>query len=126
MLNLMTRGFQLFAAANCAKPTLFGIPSWYSYLNLTYNSLTKTCDIKGFVVPGSFINVGLAILDMALHVAGLVAVGFVIYGGILLITSRGEPDKAAQARQAIINALVGLAITLIAVAVVGFLGSRLG
>ena len=125
MFNLIANGSQFFAAA-CGKPTLFGIPSWYSYLDLQYNGVTKTCDIVNFVVTGSFINVALALLDMALHVAGLVAIGFVIYGGILMITSRGEPDKFAQARGTIINALAGLAITLISVALVSFLGARLG
>lgn len=125
MFNLLITGTHYFGLS-CGKPTLFGIPSWYSYLQLQANNVTNTCDIVNFSVPGSFINIALAILDMALHLAGLVAVGFVIYGGIQLITSRGEPDGMSQARQTIINALVGLAITLIAVAVVGFLGARLG
>lgn len=125
MFNLLLNGYHYFGLS-CGKPTLFGIPSWYSYLDLRVNNITNTCDITNFKVPGSFINIGLAILDMALHLAGLVAVGFVIYGGIQLITSRGEPDGMVQARQTIVNALVGLAITLIAVAVVGFLGARLG
>lgn len=123
-MDLFVRGLSYFAA--CGKPTLFGIPSWYSYLDLQQNSVTGTCDVVNFNVPGSFINIGLAILDMALHLAALVAVGFVIYGAFLLVMSRGEPDKAAQGRQAIINALVGLVIALIAVGVVGFLGTKLG
>jgi hypothetical protein len=125
MFNLLFTATHYFGLT-CGKPTLFGIPSWYSYLPLKVNTVTNTCDISAFNVPGDFINIGLAILDMALHLAGLVAVGYVIYGGIQLITSRGEPDGMASARQTIINALAGLAITLIAVAVVGFLGARLG
>jgi lysylphosphatidylglycerol synthetase-like protein (DUF2156 family) len=125
MFNLLLTGTQYFGVS-CGKPTLFGIPSWYSYLQLQANSVTNTCDIVNFNVPASFLNIGLAILDMALHIAGLVAVGFVIYGAIQLITSRGEPDGMSRARQTIINALAGLAITLIAVAVVAFLGARLG
>lgn len=127
MFNSLITGIQYFGLT-CGKPTLFGIPSWYSYLQLKVNTAVtpNTCDIVNFSVPGSFINIALAILDMALHLAGLVAVAFVIYGAIQLITSRGEPDGMSQARQTIINALVGLAITLIAVAVVGFLGAKLG
>lgn len=127
MLNVLISSFHYFGLS-CGKPTLFGIPSWYSYLQLQQSNLTKppSCMIVNFNVPGSFINIGLAILDMALHLAALVAVGFVIYGGIQLITSRGEPDGMVQARQTIINALVGLVITMIAVGVVAFLGARLG
>ena len=125
MFNVLLNSLQT-VAITCSKPALFGVPSWYSYLDLQANNLTKTCDIVNFSVPGSFINIGLALLDMALHLAGLVAVGFVIYGGIQMIMSRGEADKSAQARETVINALVGLAITLIAVALVGFLGAKLG
>lgn len=125
MFNLFLISSKYFGLT-CGKPTLFGIPSWYSYLPLKANPVTNTCDISQFNVPGDFLNIGLAILDMALHLAGLIAVGYVIYGGIQLISSRGEPDGMANARQTIINALVGLAITLIAVAVVAFLGARLG
>lgn len=127
MFNVLIKSSH-YLALSCGKPTLFGIPSWYSYLQLQQSTITTppTCEIVNFIVPGSFINIALAILDMALHVAGLVAVGFVIYGGIQLITSRGEPDGMSRARQTIINALIGLAITLIAVGVVGFLGARLG
>lgn len=125
MMDVFTRGTHYFAACTSGT-TLFGIPSWYSYLTVKTNPVTKTCDVVNFQVPGSFLNIGLAILDMALHLAAIVAVGFVIYGGILLVMSRGEPDKAAQGRQAIINALIGLVITIIAVGFVGFLGSKLG
>lgn len=126
MMDTFVRGIQVFAA--CGKPTLLGIPSWYSYLDVTTDKVTGACEInyKTFKVPGSFLNIGLAILDMALHAAALVAVAFVIYGGIQLITSRGEPDKAAKARETIIAALVGLAITIVAIPFVAFLGSRLG
>ncbi len=127
MLNELIGSFHYFGLS-CGKPNLFGIPSWYSYLQLQKINLTNppTCMIVNFSVPGSFINIGLAILDMVLHLAGLVAVGFVIYGGIQLITSRGEPDGMVRARQTIINALVGLVITMVAVGVVAFLGARLG
>lgn len=127
MFNILISGSH-YVGLSCGKPSLFGIPSWYSYLQLQETHLTKppSCMITNFIVPGSFINIGLALLDMALHVAGLVAVGYVIYGGILLITSRGQPEEMVKARQTILNALVGLVITLVSVGVVGFLGARLG
>ena len=125
MMDVFTRSTHYFAACSSGT-TLFGIPSWYSYLTVKTNPVTKTCDVVNFQVPGSFINIGLALLDMALHIAAIAAVAYVIYGGILLVMSRGEPDKAAQGRQAIINALIGLVIALISVGLVGFLGNKLG
>lgn len=115
-------------AAGCGTPGFFGFPRWYSYLQLQVNPLTHACDIVpgSFHVPGSFVLVALALLDIALRLAGLVTIGFVIYGGIQYILSQGQPEKTAAAQSTVINALAGLAISLVAVALVSFLGSKLG
>lgn len=69
--------------------------------------------------------IGFGILDIVIRIAGLVAVGFVVYGGVLYVLSRGEPDKAKKALGTIINALIGLVIAVVAAAIVAFLGDRL-
>lgn len=51
----------------------------------------------------------LNIVENLIQIAGFVAVGFVIYGGFLFMTSTGEPDKAASARKTITRALIGAA-----------------
>lgn len=50
---------------------------------------------------------------------------FVIVGAAKYITSQGEPDRAKQARDSIINALIGLAIAIVAAGVVSFIGNKL-
>jgi hypothetical protein len=99
----------------------FGLPSWYEYLTLN----PKTCDIVRFKVPGDLILIGLALVDMLLHIAGLAAVVFVIYGGIQYTTSQGSPDATAKAQNTIVNALIGLALAVVAIAFVSFLGKRI-
>lgn len=69
--------------------------------------------------------IGFGVLDILIRIAGLVAVGFVVYGGVLYVLSRGEPDKAKKALGTIINALIGLVIAVVAAAIVAFLGGRL-
>ena len=125
MVGFFTTNLHLFAAG-CAPPGFFGLPSWYSYLQLQENPLTHTCDVVNFAVPGGFLLILLAVLDILLHLAGLVAIGFVIYGAIQYITSQGEPEKTAKAQSTIIDALIGLVIALISVGVVSFLGKQLG
>ena len=121
---------QLFSAltANrlCQEPSFFGLVPWYHYLNVD-----NRCNIKSFTFlkageSGDIPLVLLAVVDDLLRIAGLVAVGFVIYAGIQYITSQGEPDKTAKAQSAIINALVGLAVSIVAVGVVTYIGGRLG
>jgi hypothetical protein len=122
---------QNFAAA-CADHTFLGLIPWYHYLTLVQDSATNTCKITNFddtaKVLGSqspFLLIGLAILDDLIRVAALVAVGFVIYGGIQYVTSQGSPDSTNKARQTIINALVGLVLAVVAASLVSFIGGRL-
>lgn len=53
----------------------------------------------------------------AYTVAGLVAVAFVIYGGIKYVISQGDPGKTRSATQTIVYAVVGLIVVLIAAAI---------
>jgi uncharacterized membrane protein len=75
--------------------------------------------------PNDLPLIGLAILDDLLRVAGIVAIAFVIYGGITYVISQGEPDKTKQAMSTILNALIGLAVTIVAVAFISFIGNQL-
>lgn len=121
MMNI----FELFGAASCYK-TFFGLKPWYQYLNLD-----SQCEIVNFNIfpaggKGSDIPlVLLAVVDDLLRIAGIVAVGFVIYGAFQYVASQGNPDAVARAQNTVINALIGMAIAIIAVATVSFIGGRL-
>lgn len=65
-------------------------------------------------------SVVLNILNTTYAVAGVVAVGFIIYGGITYATSLGEPAKVKQGTMALIYSIVGLIIVLIAAAITNF------
>ncbi len=55
--------------------------------------------------------------NWAYTVAGLVAVAFIIYGGIKYVISQGDPGKTRSATQTIIYAVVGLIVVLMAAAI---------
>ncbi len=116
---------QAYAVGGC-HPTLFGLKAWYYYL-----TVDAKCNLVGFnFLPSNgksdLLLIGLAIVDDLLTLAGLAAVGFVIYGGILFITSQGSPEQTAKARNTIQNALIGLVISILSVAMVSYFGSRIG
>lgn len=54
-------------------------------------------------------------------VAGIVAVVFIVKGGIEYVISRGDPSKVQKATRALIYAVVGLVIVLLAAAVTTFI-----
>lgn len=114
-----------FAAveAACATNTFFGFPHWYEYLDV--KKVNGTCQVLDFEIPGDLLLVGLAVVDMLLRLAGMVAIGFAVYGAIKYITSQGEPDGVKQAQHTITNALIGVVIALLAAAIVSFIGNRL-
>jgi ABC-type branched-subunit amino acid transport system permease subunit len=114
-----------FAAVACPMHTFFGLPTWYKYLPYGPDSVTNRCEVNVANI-GQYWLIGLAILDMLVRVAGMVAIGYVVYGGFVYITSRGEADKIAAGRQTILNALVGVVIAVTAAAVIGFIGHTLG
>lgn len=59
-----------------------------------------------------------AILTWVLVVAGSIAVFYLIYGGILYITAGGDGEKATKGRTAVINAIIGIAVILLALVIV--------
>jgi hypothetical protein len=105
------------------------IPKWYAYLKygtdpLDPNHCKILIDFSGNGILG-LLPVGLAIIEILTTLAGVVAVGFVIYGGVRYVLSQGEPENTAAARSTIINALIGAVIAAIASAIVAFIGKSL-
>ena len=97
-----------------------------------YDGLTKDdCSIKD---PGSdadsqanFIwKIALNIVDDLLQLIGYTTIGYIMYGGFLMMTSNGAPDKAARGRKTIMSAAIGLVIALASVALVNFISSKIG
>jgi hypothetical protein len=119
--------FNLLALDSCQKGHDFlGLIPWYHYLPA---DRFEGCDIKHFEVLGSNSDIPLvllAVVDDLLRIAAIVAVAFVIVGSIQLITSQGNPEDTGKAQSTIVNALIGLAVAIIAAAFVSFLGHKLG
>lgn len=121
MINLISQ-----FAAPC-KGNFFGLTPWYEYLKL--NSKCEVVNFNIFPSGGETSDVPLillAVTDSLLRLAGMVAVAFVIYGAFQYVTSQGEPERSARAQSTILNALIGLAVALIAVAAISFVGRRIG
>lgn len=127
MLFFLANISYFFAAAGEActlpKKLFFGLPPWWQYLEIKKDELDRCAPV--FKFPDDILPVGLAIVDMLLRLAGLVAIVAVIAAGVGYITASGQVEKTVQARQRIYNALIGLVIVAVASGVVAFLGNRL-
>lgn len=54
------------------------------------------------------------VIDLMLWVAGIAAVIYLLYAGILYITSAGDETKAEKGRKGIMNAVIGIVIITLA------------
>lgn len=104
--------------------TFFFFPSWWKYLKGQKDPIGICAPHVNF--PGDFWLIGLAVLDMLLRLAGFVAVLSIILAGAQLVTAEGNPEKATNARNRLINSLIGLAIAVSAIAFVAFVGAHVG
>jgi len=107
------------AASDCAGRFL-GFPTWYRGLT----DAPPDCNIK---TPsdsgglGNFIwHIGLNIVEIILVAIAYIATAYFLYGGLLFIVSRGNPDGATRARSTILNAIIGLIISMASIALVNF------
>lgn len=135
------------AATGACNKGFFGLVPWYKYIRgefkYTESKMTQlnrgsgNCEIKCFNILSSPVAndcgkkssdipyVLLAIVDNVLRIAGLVAVAFVLIGSVKYIASQGNPEDTANAQSTIINALIGLAVAIVAVSLISFIGSRI-
>jgi hypothetical protein len=60
-----------------------------------------------------------------LFVAGIVASIFIVYGGFRYVLSQGNPDQTKVAKDAVLNAVIGLVITILAAVIVRFVAAEL-
>lgn len=67
----------------------------------------------------------LKIINIALAVAGLIAVLFLIIGGFRYITSAGNEETAEQAKKIIINAIIGVVVIILSFVIVRVISNAL-
>jgi len=121
-------------AANCEKKTFLGIKPWYHYLQLEERTIggesfcevsyPKSSDNK-VDVSRTIILVSLAVIDILMGIAGLVAFIFIVVSGFKFVLAQGDTGKEKSARESLFNAVIGLVIALVAIGVVSFIGNTL-
>ncbi len=87
-----------------------------------FKEITKKCGTnetgggESSSVPATVRN----IINALLYIAGIAAVVIIVIGGIRFVTSEGDAQKTAKARDVIVNAVIGLVLGVLAYAAVNF------
>ncbi|MGE5392774.1 MAG: hypothetical protein ACM3NH_03460 [Candidatus Saccharibacteria bacterium] len=65
------------------------------------------------------------IINIALAIAGLIAVFFLIIGGFRYITAAGNEDSSEQAKKIILNAIIGIVVIILSFVIVRVISNAL-
>ena len=106
----------------CKDSMFFGLPTWYKYLP---REPKPPCEVKINEIK-DFTLILLAVVEILIRVSALIALGYIIWGGIKYTTSQGSPEGTKAAKDTIANALIGFIITVTATALITLLAQRLG
>jgi len=114
-----------------SRPVLFlGLPRWYEYLEGKYDDENRcipqlSTKQDGSIDLSSIWLIGLAVIEILLRVAGIIAIFMIILAGFRYMTSQGNPENTKAARNTIQNAMIGMAIAIFASVTVGFVARLL-
>ena len=109
----------------CRDPKVFGLDAWYSGLRCKNGEIAQS-NFQGDNLAETIGKIAAVVVKDLLFIAGFVAVGFVIYGGFLMVTSAGNPGAVEKGKKTISGALIGLVISILAYAIVTFILTRIG
>ena len=76
-------------------------------------------------MPAFIWTVVLNVLADLVLAAGIVATGFIIYGGFMYIMSEGDPGKVASAKKILISAATGIILVVLATVIINTITSVL-
>lgn len=112
------------AAGPACNEMLLTFPAWYKGLLVsdTPKGTAGDCNIANPNDVGGlsiFIwKIVLNVTQMALNLIGYLAVGFIIFGGYKYMISAGSADGMVKARKTIMNAVIGLVLSIFSIAIV--------
>lgn len=118
---------QVASNTPCHGGGFLGFPTWYKYLKTRETQV----DVAGSIQCSPHLTklsdiwlIALAVVEILLRVVVLLAIIYVLIGGIKYINSRGNADKVSSAKSTIIDALTGLIIAIIAISLINFIGRQ--
>lgn len=104
---------------------ILGIPPWYRGLTTGEGQDCKIegpgTDLSGFIT-----KIAINLIEMAMVIVGYIALFFILIGGFRFITGGDNPGSVEKARNTILHAVIGLAISLGAVVILNLIYTVVG
>lgn len=127
LLKLPTLLVAADVCADAKKNLFFFLPPWYEYLKMAPDQLGRCSPTVHFPQDlGALWGILLAGIDILLRLGGFIAVISIIVAGIDYMMTMGNSEKGVSARKRVVNSIIGLAIVLVAIGLVNFIGKNIG
>ena len=114
------------ALANCPDGKILTLKPWYDGLMNTNDCSINAPQGSAKSMADFIWKIVLNIVDDLFQIVAYITTGFIMYGGFLMLTASGSPDRTSKAIKTIINAMIGLVIALASIAIVNLVSSRIG
>lgn len=102
--------------------SFLGFPAWYKGLIDSDCNIKPVGDSDGQVKMNTFIwTIALNVLDDVLLFGGYLSFAYIMYGGFLMLTSRGKASDIADGQVTVRNAVIGFVISFGSVPIVGII-----
>lgn len=112
VVSLAPQPAMALGGGNCGAPEFLGFKPWYAGL---CNDSDEIQSPNGEAELRSFIWVIVLNISFDLSLAvGLLAIGFIIYGGYMYIMSQGDPARAAKGKKTLTAAIIGTVVAMAA------------
>lgn len=95
---------------------LLTFPAWYKGIVDGSCKVKNPNDVGG--LPTFIAKISLNIVEFMLQLVGYLCVGFIITGGFKYLISTGSPDDIAKSKKTILNAIIGLIISIFSIGIV--------
>lgn len=114
-------------AATCPTPATFlTFPAWYKGLQgggsdgcaFQPKTYTSGADAGKADPQATAVVIALNVVNILLQLVGYASVVFLIIGGFKYMTSQGESSEIVGAKKTIMNAIIGLVVSILSVAIV--------
>lgn len=107
----------------CVTGDFLSFPAWNRGLTCEDNHVVIGDEEDA--IPKFVWTIVLNILDILFRVAGILAICILIYNGYQYLTSAGDSSKISKAKTGLMQAIVGLAIVILASTIIYFIIGRI-
>lgn len=109
-----------FQSDTSCEGRLLGLPPWFRGLSVkdANGCAVASPSLIDGGLQGFIWKIALNVVEMGMVIAAYVAFFIILFSGFIFLTSGSNPTAVAKARTGIINAVIGLAIALGAIAIV--------